>query len=536
MLSFLAELTIVKKIRVIISFVSFLVIFNIVGMYEISQTGHFQFLEREHIELAMLLEKQFSNLQNSDQNQEREILSRESSDRYQMGITPLLREIREPPQRCLDDVIGAEVLAFRILGFGHAFDYCRKDLQDNQRATDLISQYNSGQLDKQQLLPRLKVQIDNIFQNSHDFAVVIPEARVFVRNLMLTVNIILSVLAIVTITIISTSITRPLILLRSFIDQVKSSKDLSQQHNISSQDETADIASVLNYMLTEFEEILHNAHNHNSVLVQAAKELQAQTDENNRHLAEQNRSTETAATAINEITASINDVSRNTSDATRAASETHQGVMNANHSIGTATGAIEQLVEGMKGTEKVMAHLDSSSREIGEILSVIKEIADQTNLLALNASIESARAGEHGRGFAVVADEVRQLASRTRQSTDDIHKMIDIIQQASLDAIRTVQKNSELSSHTMSCIQEAGGQLEIASRDVESINSLSIQIAAAVEQQSQVMSEMNGNIHTIADLAESTNQGSANIDRISRQVVAQIDDMHSALASFRISH
>lgn len=72
--------------------------------------------------------------------------------------------------------------------------------------------------------------------------------------------------------------------------------------------------------------------------------------------------------------------------------------------------------------------LDQTSREIIEVVQMIRGIADQTNLLALNASIEAARAGEHGRGFAVVADEVRTLAKRTTEATDRISSLAESIQ------------------------------------------------------------------------------------------------------------
>jgi len=105
---------------------------------------------------------------------------------------------------------------------------------------------------------------------------------------------------------------------------------------------------------------------------------------------------------------------------------------------------MKKLGSQLNDTSEKMNHLNSRSREIEDIVGVIKEIADQTNLLALNASIEAARAGEQGKGFSVVAAEVRKLAESTAVSTEHISSLTKAIQKEINESLQSTTHSTSL--------------------------------------------------------------------------------------------
>ena len=138
-----------------------------------------------------------------------------------------------------------------------------------------------------------------------------------------------------------------------------------------------------------------------------------------------------------------------------------------------AEGAVEQAVR----TNDVVRSLAEGSSKIGEVVSMINDIAGQTNLLALNATIEAARAGEAGKGFAVVASEVKSLASQTSSATEEIAAHIDAIQTSTGEAV--------------TAIEEIG-------KTISEMNEIAATIATAVDQQSSATGEISENVQQTA--------------------------------------
>ena len=248
-------------------------------------------------------------------------------------------------------------------------------------------------------------------------------------------------------------------------------------------------------------------------VMDSAEQLKKQASEAS-HLAVQSHEginrqrteTDMVAAAINEMAAATQEVSGNVLRTAEATREANDLAVHGKRVASQTREAIEVLSESVNSAASVSAQLANDALEIGKVVDVIKSIADQTNLLALNAAIEAARAGEQGRGFAVVADEVRALASRTADSTGQIHGLIDNLQAAARRAVDTMRSGHEQADRGVAQVIEADEALDGIRAAIERINDMAGQIASASEEQSAVAEEINRNITNIAAQSDVTSE------------------------------
>lgn len=233
-------------------------------------------------------------------------------------------------------------------------------------------------------------------------------------------------------------------------------------------------------------------------------------------------SMQTISGATEELAAGTTEQSTQAADVAAAVEEmAHNSVETAQSAITTASFAqsngqiasdgkqtVENTILKMKNIASVVRtssetvkRLGDAGDAIGEIVTVISDIADQTNLLALNAAIEAARAGDQGRGFAVVADEVRKLAERTTTATKQIRDMIRSIQKETIEAVEQMQVGTKQVEEGIVLADNAGIALNQVVDSAHQMHDLIGQIAASSQEQSRTSENIAKNVSTISAIS-----------------------------------
>lgn len=247
----------------------------------------------------------------------------------------------------------------------------------------------------------------------------------------------------------------------------------------------------------------------------------------------QQQETEHVATAMHEMAATIVEVSGHVQETAAQAERSNLTANKGRELASTTSQSIAHLSQTVNHIATSVQDLVAQTGKIASAARIIEEIADQTNLLALNAAIEAARAGEHGRGFAVVADEVRQLAMRTQASTGDIHQIVSDLGSRADHAIQAAHDGQEEANTGLSQVQAAEQMLNEISGMMSTIADMSMQMAAAVEEQAQVSEEINRQVVSISTLSNDSLLKAEESVENTRDLQSVSADMHELVSGFR---
>jgi methyl-accepting chemotaxis protein len=233
-------------------------------------------------------------------------------------------------------------------------------------------------------------------------------------------------------------------------------------------------------------------------IASASEELAAQVEQVSQGSQVQSERTAETASAMEQMNSTVLEVARNASEAAQNADQARQRASSGSEVVEKSVGAIGSVKNSADELTENMNGLSKQAESIGDVMTVISDIADQTNLLALNAAIEAARAGDAGRGFAVVADEVRKLAEKTMSATDEVGKSISAIQEAakrnmgSMDrAVKAIDEATELSQESGKALMEIVDFSQTSADQVQSIATASEEQSATSEQISSAVEGIN---------------------------------------------
>lgn len=242
------------------------------------------------------------------------------------------------------------------------------------------------------------------------------------------------------------------------------------------------------------------------IVTSASEELSAQIEQSSRGADEQSSRVRETATAMEEMNATVLEVAKNAQQAADVSSQAQTQAFEGAKIVSDAVKSIESVHSQSLSIMEDMNALGQQAEGIGQIMSVIADIADQTNLLALNAAIEAARAGDAGRGFAVVADEVRKLAEKTMTATQEVGQAIRGIQEGTKKNIDNVDKAAGSIEEATTLSIRSGESLKQILENVHLVNDQVQSIATASEQQSAASEEINHSVEQVATISSETAQ------------------------------
>lgn len=285
--------------------------------------------------------------------------------------------------------------------------------------------------------------------------------------------------------------------------------DLTVRLPVNTKDELGELATHVNHFIEKLQRIISSVLVNAAEVSKAAESLLVVSSNSQRAADDQCHAITMVVTAVNELTMAIQEVARNTSNTAQNTKEATSITDRGQERIHLAVDRVQSLAVRISETAEFMLRLESEAKNVTSVIDVIRGVAEQTNLLALNAAIEAARAGEQGRGFAVVADEVRTLASRTQQSTADIHGMLSKLQQGVQHAVDAMGSSATMTTEAATSAAEAGQSLTGIGSAVKQISDMTLQIATAAEEQSSVTSEIDRNLVQINSLAMNAAEGAS---------------------------
>lgn len=301
-----------------------------------------------------------------------------------------------------------------------------------------------------------------------------------------------------------------------------------------SEDFTGAIADSINFAIDQLRDLVARIHATSEEVSKYSQETQQvtmQLTDASEHNAQEIAS---ASVAINQMALSIDEVSANAAESAEVAKRSVDIAVNGANVVNRTIEGMDTIREQIQETSKRIKRLGESSQEIGNIVSLINDIADQTNILALNAAIQASMAGEAGRGFAVVADEVQRLAERSAAATKQIESLVKTIQTDTNEAVASMELTTTEVVRGTTLAKDAGVALDDIQTVSATLSGLIQSISTSAREQAGSAAHISQTMTIVQDITNQTTLSTMETARSVTELAHMAEALRESVTDFKL--
>ena len=301
-----------------------------------------------------------------------------------------------------------------------------------------------------------------------------------------------------------------------------------------SEDFTGAIADSINFAIDQLRDLVSRITETSQEVARYTQDTQNITNQLAEASEHQAQEIAGASAAMNEMALSIDQVSANASESADVALRSVQIASNGADVVNRSIEGMDHIREQIQETSKRIKRLGESSQEIGNIVSLINDIADQTNILALNAAIQASMAGEAGRGFAVVADEVQRLAERSASATKQIKGLVKTIQTDTNEAVISMEQTTAEVVRGANLAKDAGIALDEIQTVSGDLAKLIASISDAAKLQSASASHIATTMNVVQEITSQTTTATFDTARSVSELASMAESLRESVTDFKL--